>query len=255
MSSNLTYHQRKGLAKNDVFCSLNPTLNYDLETLVLPRTVKIFLSTVVNNLKLEVEIQVMAMVLLDRLLSSTPKNSTSPFILHHGNWKPVTLGVCMVACKAYDDKAVFNSDFLSCQLGLTTAILSAIEKHILQLIDFRVSLSVSDYQRYWFELRHLQGVPSSIKAPIHISTSPEALRRAQLNNGAQNSRFGPTKSDVGRDDSHISSSFSSDEESSSEETSSDSSFSEDEEMRKERDEYFSRLLSAIKSKQYPTCKC
>lgn len=244
---NLTFAQRKAMTKNDIFSTLNPTLGYDLETLVLPRTVKIFISTLVAHLRLEVEIQVMAMVLLDRLLTSAKYDPSMPFVLHHGNWKPVTLGVCMVACKAYDDKAVFNSDFLSCQAGLTASILTNIEKNILRLIDFRVSLSVSDYQRYWFELRHLQGVPTSMKAPVHISSSPETLRRSQIT-GSSISKLAPSKSEFLKehlsedDDDDDSSTFSSSEE--------DSDDSDDEEKRKQRDEYFSRLLSAIKSKQY-----
>jgi hypothetical protein len=63
----------------------------------------------------------------------------------------------MVACKAYDDKAVYNNDFIDCQRGLTPTILTRLEQHFLQVLDFKVNLKVSDYLRYFFELKHLQG--------------------------------------------------------------------------------------------------
>lgn len=98
----------------------------------------------------QVEIQVMAIVFLDRLL-------TNGLTLHYGNWRPVLLSVSMVACKTYDDKAVYNNDFIDCQRGLTPTLLTRLEQHLLQVLDFKVNLKVSDYLRYFFELKHLQG--------------------------------------------------------------------------------------------------
>lgn len=96
----------------------------------------------------------MAIVFLDRLC-------TNGLTLHYGNWRPVLLSVSMVACKTYDDKAVYNNDFIDCQRGLTPTLLTRLEQHLLQVLDFKVNLKVSDYLRYFFELKHLQGMSAS----------------------------------------------------------------------------------------------
>lgn len=162
-----SYHMRVTRSKSDVWCTFNPSLSQDLSSLLTPRTVKTFLSTLVQKLKLEVccndclrltlqvEIQVMAIVFLDRLLSNG-------LTLHYGNWRPVLLSVSMVACKTYDDKAVYNNDFIDCQRGLTPTLLTRLEQHLLQVLDFKVNLKVSDYLRYFFELKHLQGMQASL---------------------------------------------------------------------------------------------
>jgi len=185
-----SYAVRKGLAKKDPFSALNPSLGTDLETLVLPRTVRMFLSTIVENLSLEVEIQVLAMGLLDRLLSSTCPVTSTKFILHHGNWRPVVLGAAIVACKVYDDKAVYVADFVSCQRGLTPKMLCKLERLILTMVDFKVSLSVSDYHRYWFELRNLpsQGISvSPFKSPVFSTTCETEMEKLKSCSGSKRS--------------------------------------------------------------------
>eukprot|EP01126_Amoeba_proteus_P054613 TRINITY_DN672_c0_g2_i5.p1 TRINITY_DN672_c0_g2~~TRINITY_DN672_c0_g2_i5.p1 ORF type:complete len:249 (+),score=26.63 TRINITY_DN672_c0_g2_i5:178-924(+) len=168
---------RRIRAQSDPWCRFNPTLQDDLATLLTARSIKSFLSTIVEKLKLELEIQVMSTVFMDRLL-------TNGLTLHYGNWKPVLLAVSMVACKAYDDKAVYNNDFVDCQKGLTATLLTKLEQHLLKELDFKVNLKLSDYQRYLFELRHLQGVASPLKSPVFIingNTAPEPERRTRSN--------------------------------------------------------------------------
>eukprot|EP01126_Amoeba_proteus_P012476 TRINITY_DN15142_c0_g1_i2.p1 TRINITY_DN15142_c0_g1~~TRINITY_DN15142_c0_g1_i2.p1 ORF type:complete len:258 (-),score=19.71 TRINITY_DN15142_c0_g1_i2:65-838(-) len=169
---------RKIRAQTDSWCQFNPTLMEDLTSLLTLRAVKTFITTVVQKLKLESEIQVMSTVFLDRLLAKG-------LILHCGNWKPVLLAVSMVACKAYDDKAVYNNDFVDCQKGLTPSILLGLEHHLLKELDFNVNLKLSDYQLYLFELRHLQGVGSPLKSPVFIkngSPSVDSRKTRSSNN-------------------------------------------------------------------------
>jgi len=158
-SKEKTSQQRRALAKVDPWSRLNPTIEEDIRTLVLPRTIEAFLKSVVSTLKLESEIQVQAMVLLDRLLGE------KSLCLHHANWKPVLISVLMVSCKAYDDQAVWNSDFVRCQPGLTCSILKRLESLLLTQLEFRLTVSVSSYEKYRFELKHLQSTTLSLEKP------------------------------------------------------------------------------------------
>eukprot|EP01126_Amoeba_proteus_P054607 TRINITY_DN672_c0_g1_i11.p2 TRINITY_DN672_c0_g1~~TRINITY_DN672_c0_g1_i11.p2 ORF type:complete len:113 (-),score=16.12 TRINITY_DN672_c0_g1_i11:468-806(-) len=53
---------RRIRAQSDPWCRFNPTLQDDLATLLTARSIKSFLSTIVEKLKLELEIQVMVCV-------------------------------------------------------------------------------------------------------------------------------------------------------------------------------------------------
>jgi Cyclin, N-terminal domain len=75
--------------------------------------------------------------------------------LRANNWRRITLSAIILASKVWEDQAVWNVDFLNAFPCLTVKDLGQLEKKYLSLLSFNVSLSGSQYARYYFDLREL----------------------------------------------------------------------------------------------------
>jgi len=75
------------------------------------------------------------------------------FKMYPFNWKRVILAALILASKVWEDQAVWNVDFLELFPLATPNDLGQLEKKILALLVFDVSLKASDYARIYFDLR------------------------------------------------------------------------------------------------------
>lgn len=75
------------------------------------------------------------------------------FKMYPFNWKRMILAALILASKVWEDQAVWNVDFLELFPLATPNDLGQLEKKILSLLSFDVSLSASDYARIYFDLR------------------------------------------------------------------------------------------------------
>jgi len=75
------------------------------------------------------------------------------FKMYPFNWKRIILAALILASKVWEDQAVWNVDFLELFPLATPNDLGQLEKKILSLLSFDVSLSASDYARIYFDLR------------------------------------------------------------------------------------------------------
>lgn len=73
--------------------------------------------------------------------------------LDASNWKRVVLSTLILASKVWEDLAVWNVDFCSVFPHVTAKDLAELEKVLLRLLQFNVTLKSSDYTKYYFELR------------------------------------------------------------------------------------------------------
>jgi len=69
------------------------------------------------------------------------------------NWKRMILAALILASKVWEDQAVWNVDFLELFPLATPNDLGQLEKKILSLLSFDVSINASDYARIYFDLR------------------------------------------------------------------------------------------------------
>ena len=69
------------------------------------------------------------------------------------NWRRVALSTLILASKVWEDQAVWNVDFCSVFPHITAQDLAQLEKVLLRMLQFNVSLKSSDYTKYYFELR------------------------------------------------------------------------------------------------------
>jgi len=119
----------------------------DLENTPNTKTIWHFLNVIFTVEQLSAECGVMAMAYLDRLTESTG------ITLHASNWRRIALSGIILASKVWEDQAVWNVDFLSCFPNVTVNDLNILERHLLNLLKFNVSLTSAEYAKFYFELR------------------------------------------------------------------------------------------------------
>lgn len=77
----------------------------------------------------------------------------SGFEFTPANWKRMLLGALILASKVWEDQAVWVVDFLPLFNATTTKDFNYLEKQILALLSFDVSLKASEYSTVYFDLR------------------------------------------------------------------------------------------------------
>lgn len=90
---------------------------------------------------------IMAVAYIERI------QKTSGFHLFPYNWRRTLLSALILASKVWEDQAVWNVDFIELFPLATPGDLAQIEKKILALLGFDVSLKASEYAQIYFDLR------------------------------------------------------------------------------------------------------
>jgi len=109
----------------------------------------LFLDKIFRTEKLPVEVAILGLAYTERMVTLT--NIT----LHATNWRRVVLACLILASKVWEDQAVWNVDFLSVFPKVEVKDLNTLEKHLLELINYNVSVTGKLYAKYYFELRAL----------------------------------------------------------------------------------------------------
>jgi len=111
-------------------------------------SILLYLRTIWKSQNLSGECGVMATAYLDRLITITGIQ------IRPGNWRKVSLAAIMLSSKVWEDCAVWNEDFLGVLAGeFTIKDLNSFEYHMLQCLQFAVTLKSSVYTKYYFNLR------------------------------------------------------------------------------------------------------
>lgn len=112
-------------------------------------TIFLFLAVMFNTEQLSAESGIMMLAYIDRIIA------TSGLTLHWSNWRRVVLSTLLLATKVWEDEEVWNADWQSVFPCITTQDLGVLERKLLNLLQFNVSLKASEYAKYYFELRSL----------------------------------------------------------------------------------------------------
>jgi len=137
---------------NDIFNEEKHPLNKEwINPSVIPSVDKIrdFLASIFMAEKLPAECGILCLAYIERIIA------INGLQLHAINWRRVTLSALILASKVWEDQAVWNVDFLSIFPMVTVQDLAQLEKVILNLLQFNVSLKANLYTKYYFELRAL----------------------------------------------------------------------------------------------------
>jgi len=106
-----------------------------------------FISIIFDTEQLSAECAIMTLAYIERIISVTG------LTLDAANWRRVVLSTLILASKVWEDQAVWNVDFCSVFPHVTAQDLAQLEKVLLRLLQFNVTLKSSDYTKYYFELR------------------------------------------------------------------------------------------------------
>ena len=131
---------------HSLFCSFGSTLPNQQPTLEEVRQFVFMFIDSTSELLLCSEVLLMCLCYVDRIIRRT----NAPF--NTRTWRRMILGALIVAMKVWDELAVFNEDFNDFFPHVPVTDLSALEVYILQLIDFDVTVTSSQYAKYYFEV-------------------------------------------------------------------------------------------------------
>eukprot|EP01088_Endostelium_zonatum_P002151 TRINITY_DN12609_c0_g1_i1.p1 TRINITY_DN12609_c0_g1~~TRINITY_DN12609_c0_g1_i1.p1 ORF type:complete len:332 (-),score=67.68 TRINITY_DN12609_c0_g1_i1:18-1013(-) len=98
---------------------------------------------------LPVEISILTLAYVERLLS------ISSFTLNTTNYRRVLLAAVVLACKVWEDQAIFNRDFVPMFAFLKVKDVHQLEKAFLKLLNYEVEVTGAVYAKYYFELRKI----------------------------------------------------------------------------------------------------
>jgi len=93
------------------------------------------------------EALIMSVAYLQRIM----ENST--FKVYTFNWRRIILASLILASKVWEDQAVWNVDFIDMFPSTTPYDLGQMEKKLLSMLSFDVSLKASQYAQIYFDLR------------------------------------------------------------------------------------------------------
>jgi hypothetical protein len=129
--------------------SLHPLTSKNANTMDRPseETVEKFVKAIFKVGQLAPESLIMAVAYMERI----EKNSR--FHLFPYNWRRTLLSALILASKVWEDQAVWNIDFIELFPLTTPSDLGQLEKKILALLGFDVSLKASEYAKIYFDIR------------------------------------------------------------------------------------------------------
>jgi len=109
----------------------------------------LFLKGVFDVGQFHPECCVIALVYINRLIGVTGMPLTP------SNWKPVTISSLVIAQKVWDDTPLINADFSILYPPLNVKDINFLERKLLELLEFKLTVSPSLYAQYFFELRSI----------------------------------------------------------------------------------------------------
>jgi len=149
-----------------------------------------FISKAYKLAKFSPECNILALVLVNRCIGTTH----IPLTVY--NWRLFLLTALLVAQKVWDDRALSNIDFPTVWAyaadvrkhgTLDVRAVNQLERKLLELLHYNVTVAGSLYARYYFELRTLA---TENKLPFHLPPlSKEDARRLEATSASKRDEF------------------------------------------------------------------
>lgn len=108
-----------------------------------------FLHHIYRATSMSSEVGVMAIAYIDKLTNGTEVHLTVR------TYKRIVLACLVLAYKVWEDDSVWNEDLLGAFPHTTVRDLGLLEYHLLEALQFAVTLKASSYAKYYFDLRAL----------------------------------------------------------------------------------------------------
>ncbi|KAJ3443604.1 cyclin y isoform a [Anaeramoeba flamelloides] len=114
-----------------------------------------FISTIAKTAKLRSEICIIMLIYIDRIFNHTKKNYGVPLRLTPKNWRRITLITLLLAIKFWEESNIWNVDWKKMFPKMDIDDMNTLESAGLNFLDFNVTVKLSTYTKYYFELREL----------------------------------------------------------------------------------------------------
>lgn len=194
MSIALLYHIEAGIrAPEQVVFEIfseekHPLTKGPLDLITPPNWKRIykFISAIFRAERLSSECAILCLAYIERIIG------LSKITLNASNWRRVILAALILASKVWEDQAVWNVDFLSVFPCVTVQDLAKLEKTVLNLLQFNVSLKASLYAKYYFELKSLaeQDARHFPLDPLSREDADKLEKRSEDKENAAKKEFG-----------------------------------------------------------------
>jgi len=137
--------------------SVHPLVSKNVNTTDIPSVdaVEKLVKAIFKIGQLAPESLIMAVVYLERI------EKACNYRLFPYNWKRTILSSLILASKVWEDQAVWNIDFIELFPLTTPSDLGQMEKKILSLLGFDVSLKASEYAKIYFDIRAQTAIKSA----------------------------------------------------------------------------------------------
>ena len=96
------------------------------------------------------EICILTWAFVNRLVQS------SGISIHASNYRRVMLAASIVACKLWEDNAIWNRDFVNVGLGVDIKDLCHLERGFLEMVKWEIEVTGTSYAQWYFELRDIR---------------------------------------------------------------------------------------------------
>jgi hypothetical protein len=117
-----------------------------------------FIKSIVDAGDIAPQSCVLFVIVLDRLRLRMPFTAQ--------NWKRIVLSSLILGCKVWEDEAVWNSDFEALFPRLDNKTLANLEKQLLLLLGYHVTMKSSEYAEYFFRMKSLSPAAFAVDEPL-----------------------------------------------------------------------------------------
>ncbi|XP_030664688.1 putative cyclin-Y-like protein 3 [Nomascus leucogenys] len=108
-----------------------------------------YFRTLFQLMKLTAPCAIVALVYVERLLTNASID------LCPTNWKKIVLGAVLLASKVWRNGGLWSVDDSQNPKDIAVENMGKMEKGFLELLEFNIHVSASDYAKYYFDLRAL----------------------------------------------------------------------------------------------------
>lgn len=123
-----------------------------------PEELARFIKSIVDAGDIAPQSCVLFVIVLDRLRER--------MALTAQNWRRVVLSSLILGCKVWEDEAVWNSDFEALFPELDNKTLSTLEKQLLLLLGYHVTMKASEYANYFFQMKSMSPTAFDVDEPL-----------------------------------------------------------------------------------------
>ena len=119
----------------------------------IPTLVEIvdFFHSIFDKAQMESECIIMTLIYCERSMTVT----RGKLKIRYDNWKSILFGCMIMSSKVWDDLSMWNVDFSNVCPSYTLARVNALECALLEIFNYEVKVSASEYAKYYFHLRSM----------------------------------------------------------------------------------------------------